>query len=359
MKLSLDSIGYGGYFTAPGESTTLEDTMRRAARFGYDAVCVYAHRPIGFPMDFSRDRRKKLRNLAAELDLELGAVVCCTNFQEGNHVLLYPQEKEILYVRSAIDMAKDLGVGVVRVLAAFWGYFQNPHASQGYGYPAFESRSRRVSRNEDFLEAWHQVRSGLREVALYAQEKGITLALQTHPEITGNNTMTLELLEEVGVDSLKVGVDLPLLESYDPAFVREAVLKMKGLMVYSHTISLAPIATIAGASYGWEEVTPGSPRDPLPWETFIKACKDIGYTGYLSHEQCSPIVVKGHKFGGLDTVDERYIEARHYLRGVLDKYQCYTGHKPAGEDSVASSNGRSPRARQSKRMTATEGKNGR
>jgi hypothetical protein len=24
MKLSLDSIGYGGYFTAPGEQTTLE-----------------------------------------------------------------------------------------------------------------------------------------------------------------------------------------------------------------------------------------------------------------------------------------------------------------------------------------------
>jgi hypothetical protein len=45
MKLSLDSIGYGGYFTAPGESASLEESMRRAARFGYDAVCVYAHRP--------------------------------------------------------------------------------------------------------------------------------------------------------------------------------------------------------------------------------------------------------------------------------------------------------------------------
>jgi hypothetical protein len=76
MKLSLDSIGYGGYFTAPGESTTLEDVMRRAARFNYDAVCVYAHRPIGFPLDFDADRRRKLRDLAQELDLEFGAVVC-------------------------------------------------------------------------------------------------------------------------------------------------------------------------------------------------------------------------------------------------------------------------------------------
>lgn len=329
MKLSLDTIGYGGYFTAKGESTTLEDAMHRAARLGYDAVCVYAHRPIGFPLDISADRRKKLRELAGQLDLEFGAVVCCTNFQEGNSVLLYPQEKEILYVRSAIDLAADLGINIVRVLAAFWGYFQNPYANQGYGFPAFESRSRRVSRNEDFLEAWHQVRAGLKEVALYAQEKGVILALQTHPEITGNNQETLTMLSEVGVDSLKVGVDLPLMESNDPDFVRKTVLSMKDLMVYTHTISLAPIKTIGGAPYGWEEVSPGDPRDPLPWETFIVACKDIGYNGVLSHEQCSPVIVKGHKLGGLDTIDERYLEARTYLRSLLDKHDCYTGHRKA------------------------------
>jgi sugar phosphate isomerase/epimerase len=96
MKLSLDSVGYGGYFTRQGESATLEEAMRRAARFGYDAVCIYAHRPIGFPIDIGCDRRKALKDLARQLDLELGAVVCCTNFEEGRHVLLYPQEKEIM-----------------------------------------------------------------------------------------------------------------------------------------------------------------------------------------------------------------------------------------------------------------------
>lgn len=329
MKLSLDSIGYGGYFTAPGESTTLEDCMRRAARMGYDGVCIYAHRPIGFPLDIKPDRRKKLKALAKKLGLEFPAVVCCTNFQDGNHVLLYPQEKEILYVMSAIDLAADMGIPIVRVLAAFWGYFQNPYANTGYGYPAFESRSRRVSRNEDYLEAWHQVRVALREVSLYAKSRGITLALQTHPEITGNNAETLVLIKEVGCDNLKVGVDLPLMESNDPAFVRQTVLSMKGMMVYSHTISLARVQTIGGAPYGWEEVSPGDPRDPLPWETFIQACKDIGYQGYLSHEQCSPVIVKGHKLGGLDTIDERYLEARTYLRSLLDKLDCYTGKRKA------------------------------
>lgn len=96
MKLSLDSIGYGGYFTAPGEQASLEEAMNRAARIGYDAVCIYAHRPIGFPLDINGSRRKKLVDSAGELDLEFGGVVCCTNFQEANHVLLYSQEKEIM-----------------------------------------------------------------------------------------------------------------------------------------------------------------------------------------------------------------------------------------------------------------------
>lgn len=327
MKLSLDSIGYGGYFTAPGEQATLEEAMKRAAKFGYDAVCIYAHRPIGFPMDIDEDRRKKLLDLAHELDLEFGGVVCCTNFQEANHVLLYSQEKEIMYARSAIDLAKDVGAKVVRVLAAFYGYFQNPYAGQGYGSPAFESRSKRVSRNEDFLEAWHQVRRGLKEVALYAQDKGIDLALQTHPEITGNNEETLTMIEEVGVESLKVGLDLPLLECFDHDFVKNTVYSMKGLMVYSHTITLAKSATVGGAPYSWEEVTPGSDKDTLPWEVFLKVCKEIGYNGYLSHEQCSPIIVKGHKLGTLETIDQRYIDAHRYFRGLLKKLDCYSGHK--------------------------------
>ncbi|MHC4371553.1 MAG: hypothetical protein ACYSW8_28390, partial [Planctomycetota bacterium] len=57
------------------------------------------------------------------------------------------------------------------------------------------------------------------------------------------------------------------------------------------------------------------------------ACKDIGYDGYLSHEQCSPIIVKGHKLGTLDTIDQRYIDANRYFRGLLKKLDCYSGHK--------------------------------
>ena len=323
----MDIVGYGGYFTLNHENIPLEEAFKKAAQFGFDAACIYAHRPIGFPPDFPPERRKRVKDLASHLDLELGAVVCCTNFMEANHVLLYSQEKEIMYVRECIDFARDMGMKIVRILAGFYGYFQNPYAGQGYGAPAFQSRSRRVSRNEDWLEAWHDVVRGIREVALYAKDRGITLALQTHPEITGNNDETLEMLEEIGVDSVKVGVDLPLLESQEPEFVRATVRKMKGRMVYSHTISIAVNKTVNGAPYSWEEVTPGSPRDPCQWEVFLRACREIGYDGYLSHEQCSPIIVKGHTLGDLAEVDKRYGEAHTYLKALLKKLDCYSGHK--------------------------------
>jgi len=327
MRLSLDVIGYGGYFTEPGATLPLEEAIGRAAAFGYDAACIYAHRPLGFPLDLDMDRRKRIRDLYQELDLEVGAIVCCTNFAEGSHVLLYPQEKEILYVIECIKLAKDLGSPIVRILAAFYGYFQNPYAGQGYGFPAFESRSRRVSRCEDWLEAWHQVRRAISEVARFAQDMGVTLALQTHPEITGNNEETLQLLEEINIPSLKVGLDLPLLESQDPDFIRKTVNGMKDRMVYSHTISLTRNYTVGGAFYSWEEVTPGSSKDPMQWEVFVQAVRDIGYDGLLSAEQCSPVVVKGHKLGDLHTIDERYIESIRYLKGLLLKHDCYTGHK--------------------------------
>jgi hypothetical protein len=55
MKPSLDTVGYGGCFTAPGKTLSLEDGFRRAAKFGNDAVCIYAHRPLGFPFDLAKD----------------------------------------------------------------------------------------------------------------------------------------------------------------------------------------------------------------------------------------------------------------------------------------------------------------
>jgi len=102
---------------------------------------------------------------------------------------------------------------------------------------------------------------------------------------------------------------------------------MKGLMVYSHTISIAGQQTVGGAPYTWEEVVPGSEDDPCQWKVFLQACKEIGYDGYLSQEQCSAIIVEGHRLGDLAEIDRRYIAAHTFLKSLLIELDCYTGHK--------------------------------
>jgi sugar phosphate isomerase/epimerase len=137
----------------------------------------------------------------------------------------------------------------------------------------------------------------------------------------------------VGVPSLKVGLDLPLFEAQDAEFVRRTVRSMKGLMAYSHTISIVNKRTVGGAVFGWEEVVPGSEKDACNWEVFIETAREIGYDGYLSHEQCSPMIVKGHRIADLAEVDRRYMEALSFFHPLLRRLGCYSGHKelPAPE----------------------------
>ncbi|MCL4385015.1 MAG: hypothetical protein M1479_01265 [Actinobacteria bacterium] len=59
MKLSLDTIGYGSYFTRNYKHLSPEKSIKRVSKFGYDAVCIFTHKLLGFPIDFDSDRRKK------------------------------------------------------------------------------------------------------------------------------------------------------------------------------------------------------------------------------------------------------------------------------------------------------------
>jgi sugar phosphate isomerase/epimerase len=140
MKLSLDSVGYAGFFTG-GESLPIKQVARRAAAFGYDAVDLLPHRPMAFPKDLSQDRRKRVLDLASSLDIELGAIEAVTNFMRSKHVLTQHQDKELLFVWECCKLASDLQVKTIRIFAAFIGYFLTIESSQGYGTPAMHSRS--------------------------------------------------------------------------------------------------------------------------------------------------------------------------------------------------------------------------
>ena len=331
MKLSMDSVAYAGFFTG-GESLPIEEVVKRAAKFGFDGVDLLPHRPMAFPMDLRPERRKALLDLAGSLGIELGAIEAVTNFMRSRHVLTQHQDKELLFIRECCKLANDLGIKVIRIFAAFIGYFQPQEWVLGYGTPAMHSRSIEVSTSDDYLLEWEFVREGIREAGRIAQDHGVILALQNHPPITNNTEETIEMVEEVGLESVQIALDLPLMARQDDESIRQLVLRVGKRMVHSRMIGISLRESMGGV-VGFDEVVPGKGREN--WPAFLKSCKEIGYNGFLGYEQCSPIILKGHKKATLEEVDRRNQAGVAYMRKLLMDLGAYTGNK-RGAGTVAS-----------------------
>jgi sugar phosphate isomerase/epimerase len=315
LKISLDTVGYAGYFYE-GEPLSLENSMRKAAEYGFDAVDIWPHRPIAFPMDVSKDRRKKLVDLAEDLGLKFAAIEAITDFRRSDHILLPKQEKEIMFVKECCELAHDVGCPIIRILAGFVGYFWHVGWSLGYGNTAmWNTRTIEVSKEEDFLIEWEFAKNGIRECAEIAADYGVTLALQNHPPLTNNTEETLAMIEEINHPNLKIGLDLPLFESQDPEFIHDMVRKVgKERMVHSHLIGLKYLGGMNN-SWGFQEVLCWDGHEN--WIEFFKACNAIGYEGYFAHEQCSPIIMKGHKKATREEFDYRYRETAKWVKQVF------------------------------------------
>jgi protein FrlC len=323
MKLSLDSVSYAGYFTA-GEKVPLEEVIKKAATFGFDAIDIFPHRPMAFPMDINKDRRKRLVELAQSLNVDLAAVEACTNFMLTDHILTQTQDKELLFVRECCELARDLGIKIVRILAGFVGYFMHEGWNLGYGTTAMHSRWIDVSTSDDYLRQWDFVRAGIKEAGLIAKDYGILLALQNHPPITNNTEETIEMVEEVGLDNVKIGLDLPLFPQQDEEYIRAVVQSVGKKMIHSHCLGIRFKDSLAGP-FGFDEVVPGEGREN--WPAFLKACREIGYNGYIAYEQCSPVILKGHKKATLAEVDRRNQVALRYMRNLLQELGLSSGNK--------------------------------
>jgi sugar phosphate isomerase/epimerase len=331
MKLSLDSVGYAGFFTG-GESLPIEDVVKRAASFGFDGVDLLPHRPMAFPIDLSAERRKALVDLAASLEIELSAIEAVTNFMRSRHVLTQHQDKELLFVRECCQLANDLGIKVIRIFAAFIGYFQPQDWFLGYGTPAMHSRSIEVSTSDDYLREWEFVREGIREAGRIAQHHGVTLALQNHPPITNNTEETIEMVEEVGLPSVQIALDLPLMAKQDDESIRQLVLRTGKRMVHSRMIGIRFRESMGGV-VGFDEVVPGEGREN--WPAFLKACKEIGYDGFLGYEQCSPVILSGHRRGTLEEIDRRNQAGLAYMKRLMIDLGIYTGKRMQVQEATA------------------------
>jgi len=294
MKLSLHSVSYSGTWGAQC-CLPLDKIITKAAEFGYDGIEIMAKRPHGSPLDLNVDSRKRLRDFIESKGLQVACIAAYNDFADPNP---YNREINLLYVREVIRLAHDLGANVVRVFASGMG---NMHPEA------------------DIDQQWVWVRENLSEAAKYAEDQNVVLGLQNHSPIMQSYKNVLQMIKEVGSNSVKAIIDAPLLFKVGESFT-EAVKEVGNLLVHSHTgdlvYELGPLEKAPGGFrkiYTVKAVPMG--EGDVDYKTFIKSLQEIGYEGFLSYEICGPILGGGRE----ENLDRCVKKALEYTRSLLNQ----------------------------------------
>jgi sugar phosphate isomerase/epimerase len=308
MKIGLYSVTYRGVWYR-GEAIRVFDLIRLAKQQGWEGVELDTERPHAAPMDLSSDDRKRLRDLAGELGVDLCAV--SPNCDLSSPV---PGQREamICYVRECIKLAHDLGSPICKVFAAWRGITLHDGLgtySETYGYNQYGF--------------WKGDRRGfvvesMRELCKVAEDHGIVLAMQNHgPDVVNRYQDVLSLIEEVGSPAFKACMDINIEPEADsPERARQMADASGKLQVHSHMNG-----EFARRADGTVELVAGGYFDKDFWgrkvayPAYVDALVASGYNGYMNWEFCHPALENGEPVG-IDYVHRQTQMAREYLAGL-------------------------------------------
>jgi sugar phosphate isomerase/epimerase len=308
MKIGLYSITYRGVWYR-GDPLDVFQLVRLAKQQGWEGVELDAERPHAAPMDLTPDDRKRLRDTAGDVGIELCAV--SPNCDLSSPVPVQ-REAMICYVRECIKLAHDLGSPICKIFAAWRGItlydglatYDDTYSYNQYG---FWKRDRR-----EFVLA------SMRELCRAAEDCGIVLAMQNHgPDIVNRYQDVLSLIEEVGSPAFKACMDIniePDAESAEHA--REMAASSGPLQAHSHMNG-----EFVRRPDGRVELVAGGYFDQHFWgrrvayPAYIDALALSGYQGYMDWEFCHPALENG-KPAGIEYVHNQTRMAFEYLSSL-------------------------------------------
>src|ERR1700692_2281621 len=169
MKFALLTVTYGELFYK-GQALSLDGQIHRDKELGIDAIAIKTKRPVASPLDLNKTDRTRIKNLAADEGITLCAVESLSNFA-GKH--MEERENNLAMMRYVLEMAKDLGVDLVKVFAAWPGLLNDEEDIALYGQFERGNYYKRLWPAE--LRKWNHCVEGIREVADMAADMGITL----------------------------------------------------------------------------------------------------------------------------------------------------------------------------------------
>jgi len=312
IKLALFTVTYCGLWYK-GEALSLKEQIAKASELGFDGIAVEAKRPVALPCDLSRRLRREVKELAHSRDITICAVETMSNFARP---LIEDRENNLCMVREAIELASDLEAGIVKVFAAW------PGTSRYDGFGTYDFGRRIFDFEENFVtnvQRWRWAVEGIKDVAEWAEEYGITIALQNHrPVIRPGYEDALQMVREVNMDNVKLCLDVPLFDNQSDEYIHEAVEACRQVgIVHSHYGSLEFDESSSG-----DIILRGRGFGHVNYPAFIRELRRIGFDGFIASEECSP-VLEYHEYQGIEAVDRHVRAALRYMRELVS-----TGTEP-------------------------------
>ncbi len=250
MKFGLLTVSYSGLFYA-GNALSIEEQIHKARQLGFDGLAIETKRPVACPLDLTKADRSRIRAVSADQGIALCAIESMSNFTSR---LMEERENNLAMMRAVLELASDLGVTLVKVFAAWPGVISDEEAIATYAPYDRGNYYRRLYPPD--LRKWHHAVNGIREVAGWAADMGITLALQNHaPVIAPGYEDALAMMHEIDRRNVKLCLDVNLFhERQSNEYVQEAVARCGAHIAYTHY----------GAWNFSETASGGVVQDPAP-----------------------------------------------------------------------------------------------
>jgi sugar phosphate isomerase/epimerase len=308
MKIGIYSVTYRGVWYR-GEAIDLFSLVRLAKKQGWQGLELDAERPHASPMDLSSDDRKRLRDLAGEVGIELCAV--SPNCDLSSPVPVQ-RETMIAYVRDCIQLAHDLGSPICKIFAAWRGItLHNGLATYDETYSYNQYGFWKGDRRGFVVES-------LRELCKVAENHGVVLAMQNHgPDVVNRYQEVLELIAEIGSPVFKACMDINIEPEADsPEHARQMAQASGALQIHSHMngeFARRPDGSVALIGAGYFDK--GFWGRQVAYPAYVDALVAGGYKGYMDWEFCHPGLEYG-KPVGIEYVHDQTEMAFEYLSGL-------------------------------------------
>lgn len=253
MKLSITIVSFGRYF-GQGKMD-IKGFINYCGNLGVEGV------DLGYYWK-NEEEIEKVSGWLKENNLNLDCYIVSNDFALPNEK---DRQKEVEKVKRSIDIAVRLGVDIVRVFGG--------NIKEGLTY--------------NIAKEW--IVGSLRQVASYAAERNVILALENHGKLCGKSSQIIDILNSVDSPSLKVNIDIAnfLCVDEDPL---KAIAKLSPYMVYVHVKDFKEVneeykdGDVIVSSGGKRYVGSVAGEGIIDLEGAFKRFKKADYTGYLSLE---------------------------------------------------------------------------